>query len=91
MGAHEHTPDEKPHPDHGISITIDRKPYKAPKTPMTGAEIRALAAPPIGPDRDLYLEVHGRGQDRLIRDDESVQLENGTHFYSAPKTVNPGM
>ena len=33
----------------------------------------------------------GRGQDRLIRDDEPVNLENGTHFYSAPKTVNPGM
>ncbi len=74
----------------GIPITIDRKPYKAPKTPMTGAEIRALAEPPIGPDRDLYLGVPGRGQDRLIGDDEPVDLKPGMHFYSAPKTINPG-
>jgi hypothetical protein len=78
------------HPHLPIAISIDRKPYKAPKTPMTGAELRALADPPIGSDRDLFLEVPGRGQDRLIQDAEPVDLKEGMHFYSAPKTVNPG-
>ena len=86
------TPTTMQHPahDHLIPIQIDRAPYKASKTPMTGAEIRALAQPPIGGDRDLYLEVPGRGQDRLIGDTEAVDLREGMHFYSAPKTVNPG-
>lgn len=90
MSTHEATPEAHPHPDHGIPITIERKPYKAPKTPMTGAEIRALADPSIGPDRDLYLEVPGRGQDQLIQGNQPVDLKEGMHFYSAPKTINPG-
>lgn len=73
-----------------IKIHIDKKLREAQKTPMTGAELRDLAEPKIGPERDLYLEVSGRGQDRLIRNDEPVDLENGMHFYSAPSTVNPG-
>ncbi|MEX1245271.1 MAG: multiubiquitin domain-containing protein [Thermoanaerobaculia bacterium] len=90
MSTREATPDPHPQPGHGIPITIDRKPYKAPKSPMTGAELRALADPPIGPDRDLYLEVPGRGQDPIIQDNQSVDLKEGMHFYSAPKTINPG-
>jgi hypothetical protein len=78
------------HHGHPISIFIDRKHYEAPTNPMTGAALRQLADPAIGPDRDLYLEVPGRGQDRLIGDMESVHLKEGMHFYSAPKTVNPG-
>jgi hypothetical protein len=90
MSSIESTPDQHPHPGQGIPITIDRAHYKAPTTPMTGSEIRALASPPVGPDRDLYLEVHGRGQDRLIGDEDPVDLKPGMHFYSAPKTINPG-
>jgi hypothetical protein len=74
-----------------IPIKIENKPYKAPKSSMTGLELRDLADPKITPDRDLYLEVHGRGKDRLIGDQEAVALEPGMHFYIAPKTVNPGL
>jgi hypothetical protein len=58
---------------------------------MTGLELRHLVHPPIGSDRDLYLEVPGPGQDKLIGDDQPVDLRPGMHFYSAPKTVNPGV
>jgi hypothetical protein len=77
--------------DHkGISIHIDKHQVFAPKEIMTGSELRVLVTPPIGPERDLYLEVHGQNQDRLIGDDEPVHLEEGMHFYSAPKSLNPG-
>ena len=80
-----------PHPNpHPIIIHIDQKKYEAPKTPMTGAELRALAQPPLGSDRDLFLVVPGPADDRKIADSESVDLENGMHFYSAPTTINPG-
>lgn len=81
MQTQHHTP---------IPIKIDGKPYKAPKTPMTGAELRALAQPPIGADRDLWREVPGPADDIRINDTDSVDLEPGMHFYSAPTTINPG-
>lgn len=73
-----------------IPIQIDRKPYKAPKSPMTSAELRQLADPDIGEDRDLYLTVPGPGDDDLIEDRASVELKPGMHFYTAPRSINPG-
>jgi hypothetical protein len=73
----------------GFSIEIDKKHYRAPKTPMTGLELRRLADPPIGDDRDLF-EVVPHGDDLKIADDQPVEMKNGLHFYSAPKTINPG-
>jgi hypothetical protein len=46
--------------EHQIPIQIDHKPYKAEKTPMTGAELRTLASPNVGADRDLFRVVHHR-------------------------------
>ncbi|MEF3691709.1 MAG: multiubiquitin domain-containing protein [Candidatus Moraniibacteriota bacterium] len=71
-------------------IHIDNKPYKTSKGSMTGAEIRFLPEPNIGSDRDLFLVVPGPQDDRKIGDDESVELHNGMHFYSAPTNINPG-
>lgn len=72
-----------------IPIIIDRRPYEAPRNPMTGAELRQLAEPHIGSDRDLYLDRPGtRGI--LIRDDERVELRPGMHFFSVPKHIHEG-
>jgi len=76
--------------EHGIPIKIDHKPYEAPRTPMTAEELRVLADPDIGPDRDLFLTVPGPADDRLINDGESVDLHSGMHFYTAPRSINPG-
>lgn len=70
-----------------IVIHIDKKEYKAPKNPMTGAEIKALGEVPT--NYDLWLKVPGK-DDQPIADGTSVTLKNGDHFYSAPSTLNPG-
>lgn len=75
---------------HGTPIKIDGKQYFAPKSPMTGAEIRLLAQPPIGPDQDLYLEVHGQGDDPKIADTQPVDIKPGLMFYGSPREINPG-
>ena len=75
--------------DKTISIIIDKKEYKAPERVMTGSQLRQLAVPPIGPDYDL-LEIVPGGDDRLITDDEEVQLKSGDRFFSAPHNINPG-
>lgn len=79
------------HEAHGpkeIPISIDRKPYKAPETPMTGAQSKALAG--VGSDYDLWYETPGPADDVKLRDGESFDVRQGQHFYSVPSTINPG-
>ena len=73
-----------------IPITIDKEHFEAPKTPMSGAELRALPNPNVPADRDLWLEVPGPKDDILIAPTMNVDLKPGMHFYTAPSTINPG-
>jgi hypothetical protein len=41
-------------------------------------------------DRDLWLEVPGKGDDELIQPDKTYEVKPGSHYYTAPKTINPG-
>ena len=70
------------------SIHIDKKQYFAEKNPMIGAELKALAG--IAVSYDIFKEVPGQGDDVKVGDTEEVELKNGDHFYSIPKTLNPG-
>lgn len=76
---------EHRHPE----ITIDDKHYRAPCDDLTGEQLRQLANPPIGEDRDLWRE-RPDDQDVLIRNDESVELRSGMRFFSTPRHINPG-
>lgn len=75
------------HPDL-IPIQIDGRPYKAPKTPMTGAELKALGG--VAADYDLWFETPGPGDDQKLVDSAPFPVRQGNHFYSAPRTINPG-
>lgn len=70
-------------------IFIDKQQFKTSAATLTGAELRQLPKPPIGPDRDLYEEVPG-GQDVPVADDQAVQLKDGMHFFTTPHTITPG-
>lgn len=74
---------------HEIKIRIDRASYETAPAGLTGSQLRELANPNIGPERDLWLVVPG-GQDRKIVDDEFVELKNGLRFFTAPGQINPG-
>jgi len=79
--------------DHGhrvIPIFIDEVKYDAPSLEMTGTELRGLPQPPIGPDRDLWLEMPGPSDDVLIRPDQTYDVKPGNKYYTAPSTINPG-
>jgi hypothetical protein len=80
---------EKPKPEKEIVIHIDRNQFKVDVAEMTGAALRTLPEPDIGPEFDLWLEVPG-GEDERIDAEEPVKLENGMHFFTAPSTINPG-
>lgn len=56
---------------------------------LTGREIRELATPPIGTDRDLF-EIVAGGSDRKIEDGDTVVIRDHLRFFSAPRNINPG-
>lgn len=71
-----------------ITILINQSPYEAPKSSMTGREIKELGGGPM--DYWLILNVKdpdpvAGGDDRQIQDDEVVELKSGMHF----RIVNP--
>jgi Multiubiquitin len=78
-----------PEHDKQIVVHIDRKPYKVREGQLSGAQLRQLPDPDVGPEYDLWLEVPG-GEDRRIEDAEEVKLTEGMHFFTAPSVINPG-
>lgn len=92
--AHIDPQQEKPtdHPSgHGpIVIFIGEERLVAPSSEMSGADLRNLPHPPVPADRDLWLEVPGPGDDVLIRPEITYTVKRGSHYYTAPSTINPG-
>ena len=74
---------------HKFEIQIDRVHFKVTQEQMTGAELRRLPQPSIGPERDLFEVVPG-GSDRKIEDTHAVEMRNGLRFFTAPGKINPG-
>lgn len=72
-----------------FQIQIDRVHYTVEQDSLTGAQLRGLVTPPIGPERDLFEVVPG-GTDRKIEDAEIVRMRNGLRFFTAPSHINPG-
>src|SRR5574337_627474 len=66
----------------GISVKINDRHFFAPKSPMTGAELKALAAIPTG--NRLYREEHGKKPDTPIPDEQAVEIHPGDQFYDLP-------
>lgn len=88
-----HEPDEGKKPEDKkpkeFHIKIDRVEYKVTQKELTGAQLRQLPKPPIGPDRDLFEVVPGK-QDRKISDTDVVEIVNGKRLFTAPAHINPG-
>jgi hypothetical protein len=73
-----------------LIIFIGDEKLIAPKEQMTGAELRNLPQPPVAGNRDLWLEVPGPADDLLIRPEITYEVRRGSHYYTAPSTINPG-
>lgn len=76
------------HESRVIPIFIDDVRFDLGTSQQSGAQLRALV--PVPADRDLWLEVHGNKDDVLIRPDETYDVKPGSHYYTAPSTINPG-
>ena len=87
MAAKPMKPDDESHGK--VPILIDGQRIHAPRGSLTSAELRSLISPPIGSDRDLWLDVEG-DLDDLIEDGETVDLRPQMRFFTVPKVINPG-
>lgn len=72
------------------SIHIDNQLCKVEEATRTGAQLRQLPTPSIGPERKLIEVVPGPGMDKEISDDDVVGMREGQHFVSTPRNVTPG-
>lgn len=77
-------PEEGKGPKH-FEIFIDAKRFEVEQTTMTGAQLKALAS--IDPSYQLFLEMQGHDDDKLIGDNESVSIKSGLHFFAIPATT----
>jgi hypothetical protein len=68
----EHTPQ--------FQIHVDGQHFAVHQSSMTGAQIKAL----VGKDAQyqLFEEIPGNAEDKLIGDNDSVTIRNGLHFYT---------
>ena len=67
---------------HEVRVHIDRTPYRSPN-PTNGESLYALGKVKAG--CDLYQEVHGDEEDRLVPNcKEQVRLNEDEHFYCRP-------
>lgn len=85
----DHQDGDELRPGEKLTIVIDSKKYRAPSRSLTGAQLRRLADPDIGPDYDLWQEVPG-DEDNLVDDKERIKLRDGMGFYSSSRDINPG-
>lgn len=79
----------KPPKPEKIPIYIDGTKYQAHANELTGTEVRALAQPPVGEDRDLWLDVVDE-LDKLVGDDEVIKMVDKMRFFTVPRVINPG-
>jgi hypothetical protein len=80
------------HPAQLYEVKIDRDRFGWDKSTISGEQLRHLPTPPIGPDRDLYEEVHA-GEDKPVESNTVVTLneDEETCFFTAPHHVTPGV
>ena len=81
--ADKDSPEHKP-----VTIRIDQTEYKWEEEKITGAQLRGLPTPQIPPERDLFQVVPGH-PDRQIKDDDTVDVHDGSAFISVHKD-SPG-
>ncbi len=73
-----------------ITIYVNRHSFRVADQPITGAVLKELPTPPIGPDSDLIRIMHGGESDLFVRLDELVELVDGTEFFAVPHTIMAG-
>ena len=80
-----------PTPRGKVELWIDDLRYVVDPGKYTGDQVRHVAHPPIGENRDLYLvRPNPWDADLLVRDGDEVHVQDGVAFITAPRFINAG-
>jgi hypothetical protein len=74
-----------------IHIRINSRDFRLTANRLAGRDLRSLASLGNPEVEDLYLERAGLSEDRLILDDEVLELEEGMHLFSTPRLILMGL
>lgn len=79
----------KPDTPGKVPILIDGQKVHPERGSLSGSELRLLVSPPVGSDRDLWLDEEG-SLDTLVEDEDMVELRPQMRFFTVPRVINPG-
>ena len=79
----------KPDTPGKVPILIDGQKVHPDRGSLSGSDIRMLVSPPLGTDRDLWLDEEG-SLDTLVEDGDVVELRPQMRFFTVPRVINPG-
>lgn len=75
-----------------IEIKINRHAFRIPAQPISGAELRHVANPPLPDDQDLVqVTASSEESDLFVADDQVIDFENGVEFLSVPRAIMAGL
>lgn len=73
-----------------VTIILNATSYTVPAGTIAVHKLRALPFPPIPSEYDLWLEGSSGGPDSFLRDDDEIQVSEGTRIFAAPRTITAG-
>lgn len=83
--APQHDPPGNPggpsNPQKKVTVHVDGTAYEHKAGPVTPAEIRRIPSPHIDAEKQIWLDIDD-ALDRLLEDDESIDLVDEMHFFS---------
>lgn len=78
------------HDGETVTIVLNATSYTVPTGTLAVQKLRALPFPPIPPEYDLWLEGSPGGTDTFLRDNDEIQVREGTRVFAAPRTIVAG-
>lgn len=80
-----------PNAEEKIELRINGQVFVTTRRPLSGAELRQLPTPPLRGDFDLYQVAPGGGADIVVADEQLIDFDSGTDFFSTPRTILAGL
>lgn len=79
-----------PNAEKKIELRINGQVFVTTRRPLSGFELRQLPTPPLRGDFDLYQVAPGGGADIVVADEQLIDFDSGTDFFSTPRTILAG-
>jgi len=77
-------------PSQPVTIRVNGQQLSVAGGAVTAGQLRSLAGVPSADIIDLFLELPGLAEDRILDDSDVVEVEDGMSFFSVPRAIMAG-